>query len=80
LGRGTNVWRIREYIVNDKEDPYLQGNVVIMKTAWRNSARTSESGIYLAIDNSPEGLAKFECGGDVWSAGYPITVQNLGPV
>ena len=77
MGRGTNVWRVREYVVNDKDDPNLRGNEMIMKTAWRSSARTFESGIYLAIDQPPEGLAKFECGGDVWYTGYPITVQNL---
>ena len=77
LGRGTNVWRVREYVVNGNEDPYLQGKEMVMKTAWRSSARMSESDIYLSIDQPPEGLAKFECGGDVWSAGYPITVQNL---
>ena len=31
----------------------------------------------MSIDQFPEGLAKFECGGDVKYAGYPITVQNL---
>ncbi|KIL53879.1 hypothetical protein M378DRAFT_201229, partial [Amanita muscaria Koide BX008] len=50
---------------------------MIMKTAWRSSARTPESDIYMSIDQLPEGLAKFECGGDVKYAGYPITVQNL---
>jgi hypothetical protein len=50
---------------------------MIMKTAWRNSARTPESDIYMSIDQPPEGLAKFECGGDVKFDGYPITVQNL---
>lgn len=38
---------------------------MIMKTAWRNSARTPESDIYMSIDQPPEGVAKFECGGDV---------------
>ena len=76
LGRGTNVWRVREYVA-DVKDPHMRGNKMIMKTAWRSSARTSESDIYMSIDQPPEGLAKFECGGDVWSAGYPITVQNL---
>ena len=77
LGRGTNVWRVREYVGDGNEDPHVRGNEMIMKTAWRSSARTSESDIYMSIDQPPEGLAKFECGGDVWSAGYPITVQNL---
>jgi hypothetical protein len=77
LGRGTNVWRVREYVADVHEDPHMRGNEMIMKTAWRSSARTSESDIYMSIDQPPEGLAKFECGGDVWSAGYPITVQNL---
>jgi hypothetical protein len=76
LGRGTNVWRVREYVADVNGDPHMRGNEMIMKTAWRSSARTSESDIYLSIDQPPEGLAKFECGGDVWHAG-PITVQNL---
>lgn len=50
---------------------------MIMKTAWRSSCRTPESDIYMSIDQPPEGLAKFECGGDVKFVGYPITVQNL---
>ena len=77
LGRGTNVWRVREYVVGVNQEPLLQGNDMIMKTAWRSSARTPESDIYMSIDQFPEGLAKFECGGDVKYAGYPITVQNL---
>jgi hypothetical protein len=75
LGRGTNVWLVREYVVGVIQEPLLRGNV--MKTAWRSSARTPESDIYMSIDQFPEGLAKFECGGDVKHAGYPITVQNL---
>ena len=77
LGRGTNVWRVREYVAGVNEDPHLRGNEMVMKTAWRSSTRTSESDIYKSIDRPPEGLARFECGGDVWSAGYPIIVQNL---
>lgn len=77
LGRGTNVWRVRQYVEKIDQPPFLQGDIMIMKTAWRSSARTPESEIYLSIDQPPEGLAKFECGGDVQFAGYPITVQNL---
>lgn len=77
LGRGTNVWLVREYVVGVTQEPLLRGNIMIMKTAWRSSARTPESDIYMSIDQFPEGLAKFECGGDVKHAGYPITVQNL---
>ena len=62
---------------NDEEDLYLRGNEMIMKTAWCSSVKTSESDIHLAIDQPHEGLAKFECGGDVWSTGYSITVQNV---
>jgi hypothetical protein len=75
LGRGTNVWRVREYVVGVNQEPLLQGND--MKTAWHSSARTPESDIYMSIDQFPEGLAKFVCGGDVMYPGYPITVQNL---
>ncbi|KAF8802711.1 hypothetical protein BYT27DRAFT_7260823 [Phlegmacium glaucopus] len=46
-------------------------------TAWRSIARASESNISLLIDQPPGEVAKFECGGDVWSVGYPITAQNL---
>jgi hypothetical protein len=44
---------------------------------YENGARTLESDIYMSIELFPEGLAKFECGGDVKHAGYPITVQNM---
>ena len=50
---------------------------MIMKTAWRSSARIPESDIYMSIDQFPEGLAKFECGGDIKHTGYSITMQNL---
>ena len=54
---------------------------MIMKTAWLSSGRTSESEIYLSIEQpNPRGLAEFECGGDVrfpGLAGFPITVRNL---
>jgi hypothetical protein len=55
---------------------------MIIKTAWRNSARTPEPDLYMSIDKPPAVLAAFECGGDVNFARYPITVQNLcsGPV
>jgi len=77
LGRGTNVWHVREYVVGVNREPLLQGNDMIMKTVWRSSARTPESDIYMSIDQFFEGLAKFECGSDVKYAGYPITMQNL---
>ena len=77
LGHGTNVWRVREYVVGVNQEPLLQGNNMIMKAAWRSSARTPESDIYMSIDQFPEGLVEFECGGDVKYAGYPITVQHL---
>ena len=77
LGRGTNVWRVREYVDSAHQQPLLHGNEMILKTAWRNSDRTPESDIYESIDQPPEGLAKFVCGGDVAFAGYPVTVRNL---
>ncbi|KAF8966884.1 hypothetical protein BDZ97DRAFT_2057176 [Flammula alnicola] len=78
LGHGTNVWHVREYVVGVNQQPFLHRTETIMKTAWRSSIRTPESDIYLSL--SPEGLAKFECGGDVrfpGYAGFPVTVQNL---
>ncbi|KAG5650556.1 hypothetical protein H0H81_011827 [Sphagnurus paluster] len=80
LGRGTNVWLVREVVQGVNQQPLLQGNEMIMKTAWRSSSRTPESDIYMSIQTNPEGLAKFECGGDVRFPGYarfPITVENL---
>ena len=80
LGRATNVW-LKEYVIGDNKLPSLRGNMMIMKTAWRSSDRTSESDIYLSIEQpNPRGLAEFECGGDVrfpGLAGFPITVRNL---
>ncbi|PPQ83145.1 hypothetical protein CVT25_005388 [Psilocybe cyanescens] len=81
LGRGTNVWRVREVVQGVDQQLLLQGNEMIMKTAWCSSSRTPESNIYMSIQTNPKGLAKFECGGDVRFPGYyarfPITVQNL---
>ncbi|KAF8966888.1 hypothetical protein BDZ97DRAFT_585476 [Flammula alnicola] len=81
LGHGTNVWRVREYGVGVTQQPFLHGTEMIMKTARRSSARTPESNVYLSIEQpSPEGLAKFECGGDLRfpeCAGFPVTAQNL---
>jgi hypothetical protein len=85
LGRGTHVWRLREYVPgdmqsNDKKLPHLHDDEKTMKTAWRRSTRTSESDIYLSFDPLILGLAKLDCGGNVTfpgSTGYPITVQNL---
>ena len=80
LGRATNVW-LKEYVIGDNKLPSLRGNMMIMKTAWRSSDRTSESDIYLSIEQpNPRGPAEFECGGDVrfpGLAGFPITVRNL---
>lgn len=78
LGRGTNVWRVRQYIPgNGPGQQFLQGDEMIMKTAWRSSARPPESYIYRSILLPPKGLATFECGDDVHLNGWPITVQNL---
>ena len=78
LGRGTNVWRVRQCILDTRSgQQFLQGNEMIMKTAWRSSSRLPESDIYRSILVPLKGLAKFECGDDVYFNGYPITVQNL---
>lgn len=81
LGRATKVWRVNEYVIGDNMLPRLRGNTMIMKTAWRSNARTSESDFYLSIEKpNPRGLAEFACGGDVrfpGLAGFPITLQNL---
>jgi hypothetical protein len=49
---------------------------MIMKTAWRSSARTSESDIYSVVGDHP-GLAKFICVGDVRHVRNSITVKNM---
>lgn len=80
LGRGSNVWRVRECVRDSDHRRSLAEDVMIMKTAWRSSARKSESDIYKSIpDPYPKGVAAFECGGDVKfpSNEFPITVRNL---
>ncbi|PPQ92642.1 hypothetical protein CVT25_014452 [Psilocybe cyanescens] len=77
---GTNIWHVREYVLDKDQHLCLQGNVTIMKTAWHSSARTPESNIYWSIENPyPAGLAKFECGSDVEfpSSRFPVIVLNL---
>ena len=76
LGRGTVVWRVLEYIDGATPDPNSEK---VLKTAWRNRARTGEAVIYRAVQGEkPSGLADFFAGGDVRSAsGEPITVQYL---
>jgi hypothetical protein len=78
LGSGTNVWRVRAYALSVSQDPILHGDEIIMKTAWRSSARTSESGIYSVVGNHP-GLAKFICGGDVRPYHYEEYAQSSHP-
>jgi hypothetical protein len=76
LGRGTNIWRVRAYALSVNQGLILYGDEMIMKTAWRSSARTSESDIYSVVSDHP-GLAKFICGGDVRHVRNPITVKNM---
>jgi len=84
LGCATNVWRVRQYLLDNNSLPFLDADVLVLKTAWRSSARTPESDIYLSIELPyPIGLAEFVCGGDVrfpGLAGFPITVHNLRSV
>jgi len=84
LGRGTNVWCTKEYVLEKDQIPRLRGNKMIMKTAWRNSGRTPESDIYRAIeeDQYPKGLARFEFGGDVLGLSFrksPPSIWELPP-
>ncbi|KDR77570.1 hypothetical protein GALMADRAFT_245724 [Galerina marginata CBS 339.88] len=78
FGRATNVWRVRKYLL---DDPFVDGDVLVLKTARRSSERTPKSDIYLSIE--PPYLAcltGFICGGDARfpePARFPITVQNL---
>ena len=62
IGRGTTVW-----VVQELEGGLPSGKVAIMKTAWRNRARTSESEMYqrLVQSESHPCVAEFLDGGDV---------------
>ena len=51
---------------------YSMWHDMITKTAWRSSARTGC--LLVRIDQFPEGLAKFGCGGEVEFV-TPITVR-----
>lgn len=63
LGRGTIIWRVRQY---DPKDKCLLGPEMVMKTSWRQSGRNSESSIYRAVRGaSHPALAEFLTGGDV---------------
>lgn len=64
IGRGTTVWLVREL-----KNEQVTGHVTIMKTSWRNSARTSESTIYEALKSSGYShpcVAQYIEGGDVF--------------
>jgi hypothetical protein len=78
LGCGTNIWRVRKCTLDTKSGQrVLEGNAMIMKTAWRSSSWLPESDIYRSILVPLQGLAKLECGDDVYFNEYPVTVQNL---
>ncbi|EED80749.1 predicted protein [Postia placenta Mad-698-R] len=62
FGRGTWVWYVHEYDVNGR---CLKGAKMIMKTAWRQGNRSSESIIHRSIKGQHPGLAKFLVGADV---------------
>ncbi|EED80726.1 predicted protein [Postia placenta Mad-698-R] len=62
FGRGTWVWYVHEYDVNGR---CLKGAKMIMKTAWRQGNRSSESIIHRSIKGEHHGLAKLLVGADV---------------
>ncbi|EED78000.1 predicted protein [Postia placenta Mad-698-R] len=62
FGRGTWVWYVREYDANGR---CLKGAKMIMKTAWRQGNRSSESIIHRSIKGEHRGLAKLLVGADV---------------
>ncbi|KAF8067465.1 hypothetical protein FPV67DRAFT_1669349 [Lyophyllum atratum] len=75
FGRGTAVWRVREYFKNTAPDSTTEK---VLKTAWRVPNRTPEAQIYEAIQGTPPGgLAEFLTGGDVYVGKDPITVSFL---
>ncbi|KAF8908626.1 hypothetical protein CPB84DRAFT_1767103 [Gymnopilus junonius] len=72
LGRGTSIW-----MVADKNT----GEMFVLKNAWRQDNRNSESQIYEAITGKHPTLAVFECSGDVMfrhsGSSRNVSVQNL---
>ncbi|ETW80102.1 hypothetical protein HETIRDRAFT_321835 [Heterobasidion irregulare TC 32-1] len=64
-GRGSLVWRVRECVKVEHNKPMLRGPVMILKNAWHNSKRDSESDVYLSVKGNHPGVAKFLTGGDV---------------
>ncbi|EPQ50815.1 hypothetical protein GLOTRDRAFT_50043, partial [Gloeophyllum trabeum ATCC 11539] len=80
LGRGTLIFRVREYHPGTGQGnvAHLGDQTMVMKTAWRDSGRNSESSIYQSITASHPGLAQFLIGEDVITAGgATLTVDSV---
>ncbi|KAM5542823.1 hypothetical protein V8D89_003487, partial [Ganoderma adspersum] len=78
FGRGTTIWPVQAY----RDGVGLEGQVMVLKTAFRSDQRLSESTIYQQIkrrlregEHWPQGLAQLVLGGDVGLRGrtpFPI--------
>jgi hypothetical protein len=70
LGRGTSVWHATG-----------QDGKVVLKVAWRDTSRMSETDIYAAVRVTHAGIADCLGGGDVlfpsWTTAVPVNVQQL---
>jgi hypothetical protein len=70
LGRGTSVWHATG-----------QDGKVVLKAAWRDTSKMSETDIYAAVRVTHAGIADCLGGGDVsfpsWTAAVPVNIQQL---
>ncbi|GJJ15486.1 hypothetical protein Clacol_009764 [Clathrus columnatus] len=79
LGRGTSIWRVSA----SPTESFATGTLVILKTAWRQSNRPSESAIMQRIKGSHDGLVQYSQGSDVFFPSFSliappkITTTNL---
>ncbi|KAF4619784.1 hypothetical protein D9613_004752 [Agrocybe pediades] len=80
FGRGTYVFKVREYKMDNTGATYLCGSVYVLKSSWRNSSRTAESKLYSYVRQPyPKGLVRMLYGGDVKIPGSDslITTHTL---
>ncbi|GJJ15502.1 hypothetical protein Clacol_009780 [Clathrus columnatus] len=79
LGRGTSIWRVSA----SPTESFATGIFLILKTAWRQSKRPSESAIMQRIKGSHDGLVQYSQGSDVFFPSFSliappkITTANL---
>lgn len=76
FGRGTAVWPVKAY---NQSTSQLEGEEMVMKTAWRQSNRHSESSIYLRValeEDAHPAIARFRTGGDVRDSRRPLILPS----